>query len=118
MSLNDLSFEEVKEIKQILHCQLWMKGREVEKPKWIKSKKPNCNRCKRRFRCHTMRGKLFRLTITSTVWTTYEVFAEDREDVSDLYFDWGDEPELMREIKSDGDGGDMDIEEVPELTII
>lgn len=110
MELNDV-FEEAVEKKEMLHCQLFVQGKLVEKPVWIGKRKPNCNRCKRRFRCLTMRAKRFKLIVTSEMWTIYEVFAESKDEARDIYFDWGDDNELIRAVKEDGDGGDMEIEE-------
>jgi len=109
MQFSEMAIEEAEAKKKMLECQ-WGKHNEKLGIEWIE-KTPECQKCKNRFQCLTMSAKRFKLTVTQTIWTTYEVFAENEDEVMELFASFGTDEPLMRELKSDGDGGDVEIEE-------
>jgi hypothetical protein len=68
-----------------------------------------CNKCRKRFKCHTIRAKRFRLTESGTSWNVYEVFAENKDEAEEIFSTFGHD--LCRHIKSDGADWDIDTEE-------
>ncbi len=91
----------------ILKCQ-WQKN-------YCKATK-KCEMCYHKFECHTMIAKKFHIAEASTIWRTYEVFAEDRDDAQELWNYWLDEYDIVELIDEDSQMHDYDItQHIPSL---
>lgn len=103
----DAEFKKAKEKKEMLECQ-FTKRRQGRL--WM-SIKPKCSECGKRFDCLTMKANRYKLVENRASWIIYEIFAETKDEAMDVYYDYVDDGLIMREVKSDGDGGDIFIEE-------
>ena len=93
-------FDKAKEKTRILRCQ-------YDK----KQKSPACDDCKDRFDCFTMKACKFEVIQYEDRWTTYELFAENREEAHDIYCDFDCESELVKMVDEGGEISEVDMKE-------
>lgn len=98
--------------RKMLECQFWKTHTKGDGKEVSKLDPEECDECKYRFACLTTKARRFKLVHSRATWDTYEVYAGTEEEAEELWDEWGsDEPSIIREVKSDGGDGDLEVEE-------
>lgn len=104
-----MTYEEEVEKAKIMKCQ-WLHKNRKELITYTIS--VNCDDCPKRFLCHTITAKRFKVSEEETAWREFEVFAEDKLSAQEKFYDYySDEEAGITQIGENSETTDVLIEE-------